>query len=99
MTYLYRHIVTTIGKGYDYIWYIDSDATVSPLHMNTSIEEKIASWEQEESSPPLSAASMPASRKQSDRGGVVFGSRRPSEAAFIFFNNHPWRDGRKRCLL
>lgn len=30
---------------YEYIWYIDSDATVSPLHRDKSIENQIKLWE------------------------------------------------------
>jgi hypothetical protein len=57
---------------YDYIWYIDSDATVSPLHMNQSIDDAVLDWE--------------SNRK------VTRGSPTVSASAFIFFNNHPWRD-------
>jgi len=40
------HVTTTIGKDYEYIWYIDSDATVSPLHRDKSIEDQIKHWEE-----------------------------------------------------
>lgn len=32
-------------NDYDYIWYIDSDATVSPLRFNRTIDDAIAEWE------------------------------------------------------
>lgn len=38
------YIVDTIGKDYEYLFYIDSDALLSPLHRNTSIEDKMNSW-------------------------------------------------------
>ncbi len=31
---------------YDYVWYIDSDATISPLQLDRSIEDTIALWSQ-----------------------------------------------------
>jgi hypothetical protein len=34
------------GMDYEYIWYIDSDAAVSPLHRDKSIEEQIKGWEE-----------------------------------------------------
>ena len=39
------HLATAFGDKYDYIWYIDSDAVVSPLHLNRSIEAAVAEWE------------------------------------------------------
>lgn len=38
------HIVTGMGKDYEYIFYIDSDACISGLHRNRSIEEAMESW-------------------------------------------------------
>ena len=95
----HRHIVDKIGHKYEYIWYIDSDASVSPLFSNISIEEKIASWETETSineirKKSLNTSSFSAQNGQLDRkGGVAYGSKEVSKSAFIFFNNHPWRDG------
>ena len=32
---------------YDYIWYIDSDAVISPLHRDKSIEDQLKLWEEQ----------------------------------------------------
>jgi hypothetical protein len=32
---------------YEYIWYIDSDAAISPLHRDKSIEDQIKHWEEQ----------------------------------------------------
>jgi len=92
--------VDTIGHRYDYIWYLDSDATVSPLHFNLSIEQKLASWESEsilrnsDVSDSSSLGSAAVNRGQySHPGGVDYGNKRVTQAALVFFNNHPWRDG------
>lgn len=39
------HVTTTVGMDYEYIWYIDSDAAISPLHGDKSIEEQLKYWE------------------------------------------------------
>lgn len=39
------HITTEFGDKYEYILYIDSDAVMSPLHINRSIEEALQDWE------------------------------------------------------
>jgi hypothetical protein len=38
------HIVDTLGKNYERIFYIDSDAVISPLHMNRSLDDAMNSW-------------------------------------------------------
>eukprot|EP01036_Dinobryon_divergens_P027187 gene27187-35916_t len=99
------HIVDTIGHQYEYIWYIDSDATVSPLHANISIEQKILSWETESSideiqqqekaegsSFEVRLSSTVNKRQRTSKGRVAYGNKKVSQSAFIFFNNHPWRD-------
>ena len=106
-----RHIVDTIGHQYEYIWYIDSDATVSPLHTNISIEQKILSWETESSideiqqqgngegsSYEVRLSSTVNKRQRSSKGRVAYGNKKVSQSAFIFFNNHPWRDGEHICM-
>ncbi|KAJ1440283.1 hypothetical protein B484DRAFT_415567, partial [Ochromonadaceae sp. CCMP2298] len=40
------HVTTTVGAQYEYIWYIDSDAAVSPLQRHLSIEANIQRWEE-----------------------------------------------------
>lgn len=39
------HVVQSWGHKYDYIWYIDSDATISPHMFNRTIEGAMAHWQ------------------------------------------------------
>ena len=82
---------------------------MSPLHANISIEQKILSWEiestidkiqssgnaekKQNSSFEVRLSSTVNKRQRTSKGGVVYGNKVVSKSAFIFFNNHPWRDG------
>jgi hypothetical protein len=57
---------------YDLIFYIDSDAFISPYYLNISIQHIL--------------------RNAKHNNLVTRGSLNPLESAFVFFNNHPWRD-------
>jgi hypothetical protein len=39
------HVTVMYGVQYDYVWYIDSDACVSPIQINKSIEGNLREWE------------------------------------------------------
>jgi len=61
---------------YDYIFYIDSDAVISPLHRNLSIDDLLNRYNEH----------------NGWTGGVTRGRRDVLQAQFVFFNNFPWRD-------
>lgn len=38
------HVLTGVGRDYDYIFYIDSDACISSLHKNRSLDDAMEDW-------------------------------------------------------
>jgi hypothetical protein len=44
------HAVTTYGRYYDYIWFMDSDAVINPKFRNRSLFDSLQIWKNKESS-------------------------------------------------
>lgn len=68
------HVAETLGDRYDYIWFMDSDATPNPMQKDLSLGDALAKWDGNTSE------------------SVKWGNVKPSNAAFLFLSNFPYRD-------
>lgn len=71
------YITKKLGHKYDYIWYIDSDAAVSPFAFNRSIDDAVRDWQR---------------REETHHDMVLLGNRDVTKSKLLFFSNFPWRD-------
>eukprot|EP01033_Poteriospumella_lacustris_P008331 gene8331-6011_t len=71
------YITKKLGHKYDYVWYIDSDAAVSPFAFNRSIDDAVRDWQR---------------REETHHDMVLLGNRDVTRSKLLFFSNFPWRD-------
>lgn len=71
------YITKKLGHKYDYVWYIDSDAAVSPFAFNRSIDDAVRDWQR---------------REEAHHDMVLLGNRDVMRSKLLFFSNFPWRD-------
>lgn len=74
------NITATYGHLYDYVWFIDSDATPNPAHQNRSVGDAVRFWTQHSTDKVFNDEVM-----------VYKGNPDPSNATFLFLSNFPWR--------